>query len=274
MHKKNKKIIGSIEYPVNNHYFEQDSADGFAFLGTARALANLDYKDCYDQIIQRDCTLHADYACGIHKVLCPKGTKFAYTAWACCEFARVIGDTDLINRLAKTIESIGLYPNGMQKYCSVDIEYLVPNVSASAALVFAMNGQIDKANKLIDVLVSYLDPNINNWKYMNMKDDTYVREEDPYHLAMIIYCLKEADVAYGLNTQDIVALSMERLEAMWVTRPGYRGRAGWGPPMIYMACKNLNKDIAKKALDITTQETIVAPNFRARAIAAWALSNS
>ena len=88
---------------------------------------------------------------------------------------------------------------------------------------------------------------------------------------MIIYHLKELKSISDIPLDSIIDKAFKcLLESCQDDIP--RGSIGWGVPMIYVVSKDIDKRVHSMASDILFKESLVHPNFRVRAMSAWALS--
>lgn len=261
-------IIENIKLPLSNEYYELDSADGYAYLGFARAKAGLEYKDFLKEINDRNYSLNAAWHGDKH-------TKYIYTIWTCIEFLREAGEENVIKELMNIVDSIGVYPDGSMRYCSHEIYYQVPNITSAAALLYAYNNEYEKCQKLVNILREREED--GNWKYIKLNEDFSIKAitvlEDAYHLGMIIYHLKKIEKVSGIITSDLVLKSVKALKDKNYTGDG-QGKIGWGPPMIYLSFLDLEEKESKVFLEKTLKESIQHSNFRTRAIAAFALAEA
>lgn len=278
--------MDNISFPETNVYYEKVSADGYAFLGASQALANEDHTACLEAINERNWSLNSPQQ--ILKTHTTAENKYIYTLWTCAELFHAINDTDNLHKIASIVQDIGKYPNGMMRYCSEEIYYLVPNVTSAAILVYTMTGRHVAAKKLAETLYSNQDDN-GNWRYYTLNDDLTKdkrkRQEDCYHVAMMIYHLR---MARKLNPKLKVAHTIEhaaqflikakprcgsckKLKHDWLCP----GSIGWGVPMTYAAISGLaNIDNNIEQARKLTVEYLTHSNFRVRAMARWALTKT
>lgn len=267
------KIVSGIRFPKSNIYFEKCSADGYAFFGYARKFLDMSCNDCFKKIINRNFSLGA--ANKIRKVKLSAENIYIYTLWTCAEFLFVLKRFDILEKFREYIDGIGQYENGMFRYCKEECYYVVPNATSAAALLYGHLGVHDKSKELIDILRSEQLYN-GNWQYyiLNKHEKFRIRrrfkEEDSYHLSMIIYHLRELERLYKIDTLDIVEKSLVRLSKIndfVIKTPS----VGWSFPMLYLATKGIDNKLSKKALERMLGLSINNSNFRVRAISAWAL---
>lgn len=135
-----KTMVGSVPYPYANKYFESDSADGFAFLGCARQVLGLDTDYCREAIEKRSFTLNARQRIKATNIVAPATNRYVYTLWPCVEFLHARGEHETVGKLMDIVEDIGVYGNGMVRYCSHEIDYVVPNVTSACAMLYATTG--------------------------------------------------------------------------------------------------------------------------------------
>jgi hypothetical protein len=260
-------VISDIKFPETNIYYENDSADGFAFLGYARSKVGLDYDYCFEAISERNFCLNRSQT--INKVITPTDNQYIYTIWSCVEFLLFINQFDAVDDLIKIVDGIGQYPNGMMRYCSTEVSIIVPNVTSAAALIYSMTGVQDKAEELVGVLRNTQIE--GNWQYYNLRTNKYTRVEDSYHVAMMVYHLRETQKVSGIYTEDIVLKSVKCLKEL--NRKNLQsGSIGWGKPMLYIAIKGLDDELCVRSFNAIINESLDHSNFRVRAISAWALS--
>lgn len=259
--------VNDIKLPDTNIYFENSSADGFAFLGYARAKAGLGCDYLYDAVKKRNFCLNSSQT--IRKVTVAADNQYVYTIWVCIEFLSLINKDDDIEDLISRVDAIGQYPNKMMRYCSTEVHYLVPNVTSAAALIYSMAAQKDKAIELVQVLRDKQKG--GNWEYYDLRANKPVRFEDSYHLAMMVYHLREIKRISGIDTEDLVSKSIVCLNKM-NAQELQGGSIGWGIPMLYVATKGIDDKLNKRAYNGLMSESINNTNFRVRAIAAWALA--
>ncbi len=260
--------VREVKLPMGNHYFESVSADGFAFMGMAYHNSGLPTDHFCNEIEKRRYTLN-----GNHKILSTRLSPeviYLYTHWVCYEFLRLTGrDT---THLVDNIKQIQRYPNGWHRYCDVEINYVVPNVTAMAALVYTENND-PTGEELINLLRQ---TQINgNWYYL--RNGKQIKTEDNYHLGLMLYCF------YRLGlTDNMVKKSLRAyVNTEKILNPG---RVGWGIPVAYLIYtlygSKIQKIIGKKEYDYRVKiykenATMFAKehiNFRVRAISAWALT--
>ena len=148
--------IACIGFPYENKYFEKTSADGYAYLGFSRSKLGLDSRQCYDRVLEIGFSLGKDNK--VRSVLCPADTQYLYTIWPCVEFFRencrrenILTNNDLIGA-EKILRNIGAYDCGMYKYCDVEVNYVVPNMTSISALLYAYFNKPDDAKRSLKVL--------------------------------------------------------------------------------------------------------------------------
>lgn len=210
-----KEEVNNIKPPAGSTYFEDTSADGFAYLGYARASLGLDCSEFRTAITERNYTLGASRRINATGREVNKNTKYVYTMWACIEFLRQIGDEETVNSLVREVEEIGKYGCGMQRYCDTEINYVVPNVTSAAALISAYAGQTEEADKTLNLLRSC--QRDGNWDYYIYEKDGSRRAsgpEDSLHLGMMIYQIREAGKILSQDVSDMLDPAVERLVAL------------------------------------------------------------
>jgi len=262
-------MVGAVPYPCANRYFEADSADGFAFLGCARQVLGMDTGYCREAIGKRAFTLNAEQRIRATNIVVPATNRYVYTIWPCVEFLHAMGEHETVGELMDVVEGIGTYENGMVRYCSHEIDYVVPNVTSACAMLYAISGRADRAAPLVDILRSrQID---GNWRYEIYSTGMPCGMEDSYHLAMMIYHLRQVQAISGIRTSDLIEESMPRLQEL-NSASLQPGSIGWGIPMVYIASIGLDDRLSRKALHaLMGMNGLRHHNFRVRAIAAWAL---
>lgn len=265
------ELIDSVKFPTTNIYYESDSADGFAFLGYARAKVGLNYNDCYHEMIKRNFKLNAKRKILQTGINVSRQNNYVYTIWVCIEFLKEINDLDTCNKLMNLVKDIGEYKNGMVRYCNEEIYYEVPNVTSSTALLYSMFGNVEKSNSLVKNFISKQSG--NNWNYYILLNNKRVKGvfEDSYHLAMILYHLREIEKINKIElTEPIhkIILELKKLNKKKIDG----GSIGWGVPMLCLSVNGLDNELYEKSFNLLVKESIFNSNFRVRSIAAWALA--
>jgi len=261
-----KNIISKIVFPTSNCYFESDSSDGFAFLGYARAFFGLDYNNCLNAIQEKKYRLGA--ATKIKKINVSKHNLYTYTLWPCTEFLRLTGQHNKVDNLMLSLDSIGTYSNGLMRYCSEEIDYIVPNASSCAIYMYTLYGKRDLAFSIVNALKSVF--HNGNWWYSN-KNGLLKYKEDSFHLAMIVYHLRESNRLFGMGLEKIIESCVLELQKM-NNKSLSGGSIGWGIPMLYPAVVGIDDDLANRAKEKILKESINNKNFRTRAYAAWSIT--
>ena len=269
-----ERLIASVSLPNTNSYYENESADGFAFLGAAREIVGLNSEECYMEVIKRNYTLNAKRTIAPTGAIVDENTQYVYTLWSCIELFSLLKDEKKNNLLCKTVDEIGKYENGMMRYCTTEIRYLVPNVTSAAAYIYSINGEYDKAAELIEVLEKEQCRN-GNWQYKILDKQTNKpsshKYEDSHHLAMMIYHLREVARLVNIKTDQIVNKALLHLAGMNKIRL-QAGTIGWGIPWLYLATNGIDLGLSKRAYDETISKSILNPNFRTRGVAAFCLA--
>lgn len=261
-----KEIAKNMEFPLDDYYFEKSSADGYAFLGIAKKMLGLPYGKCLKEVNKRGPRLGAEW--DIHGTKLTRKTRYTYTAWPVYEFYSTIHDSERCKEVIDALNDIGRYDNGMMRYCEVETNYLVPNVTAVAALTYIRHGMLDKASSLIDALEKHQKPN-GNWAYIDVETGEEKAIEDSYHMAMILIALREMGNHFTeedgmmIKAMDFLLRDNEKDIKM--------GSQDWGPSFIYLATLGVNEDLNKRAYEIC-KETIHHKNFRTRSMSIWALT--
>jgi len=152
----------------------------------------------------------------------------------------------------------------MKKYCTEEINYLVPNATSSSALIYAFNNEFEKTKYLIDILEKNQNKN-GNWNYHHELNSKLNKiEEDSLHLSMIIYQLKEIKKITNINTDDIVNKSLKCLKSL---KHNY-WKWNWGRGMEYLITQN------QSLLDEIICKGIHNNNYRIRSMNIWSLCKS
>jgi hypothetical protein len=285
------QLIDQVPFPApgENDYYESQSTDGYAFLGAARARCGLPVDDCRRAIERLDFTLQAAKLIGDTPVTAKN--YYAYTLWACMEFAiAALLGSDFWDEIYNRFKTIGLYPSGLARYCSEEINLFVPNAITAAAMIYASMDNFKVVEKLFWLLEDHQRPD-GNWNYYTLDESHEIlsvpRQEDCYHLAMMLYQLREIGACSNLN---VLPLQSGILKFLARAKPRCSncgkmlnshlcpGSIGWGVPMTLVAIDGICQDIPVlytaylDALPRLSTEYLSAKNFRVRAIAAWALT--
>jgi len=264
-----RDLVESVRFPTTNDYYEKSSIDGYAFLGCARSRLNLDITDCLKAVRERVRGLNDEYR--IYGTVVPKDAIYIYSSFPVLEFYLSIGDAvpdELRKKIIDDVDMIGRYENNMVRYCTTETNYIVPNVTAIAALMYARMRRIEEAKLLVNVLKTRQEK--GNWRYQDASTGKYLAFEDSMHLAMITYCLQKLDKEYQIETHDLVDNSLKRLRKM--NRFNSRNKIGWNTPWVLLTFINQYPKKTEKLFDFVRNHAINHENFRTRAIAAWSLS--
>jgi hypothetical protein len=271
-----KDKIRNIKFPIKNDYFEKSSADGYAYLGFARARLGMDWEPCLKEVSAREFSLGQKWTITATGVDVGVRTKYTYTIWPCVEFYREISgkksilDKKAIKRAEETLRSIGVYDCGMHRYCDVEINYIVPNMTSAAALMQAYFKNFAEAKELIATLEKN-QLNCGNWQYKKIikgKEVDYVKE-DALHLSMMIFQLRESQKILKINLSKIINLAIKALKEM--IKKGCGNFSIGSDSAIYLATKGLDQklehEFRPKVIKLLDDD-----NFRKRAFAAFALT--
>jgi hypothetical protein len=178
-------LIQNIQYPANNDMHEQTAADGYAYLGAAKALLGLDYFFEKDKILERLGTVVEDR---IHYgTVVPAGDKRVYQTYACFIFAKITRNLALKGEIIRILDSIGAYSNGMMRYCQAEINLVVPNITALSSTIYNLCGREKDSFSLLNVLSDTIKD--YGWDYIDTRTNAVVRKEDAYHLALMLWAL-------------------------------------------------------------------------------------
>lgn len=262
-------VVRRITLPRTNVYYERSSADGYAFLGYARKKLGMDPGECRKEVLRRKGSLGK--AQRIRATRVPANTKYIYTMWTCAEFFRATGDAQWIQEMLLTVNRIGCYDSGMMRYCDREVWYEVPNVTSAAALLYSMGGRADLASALLQVLRRRQTD--GNWRYRLLPEGATGAFEDSYHLAMMVYHLRELCRITGLDVSDMTSHAIDTLRRM-NAEVLQGGTIGWGIPMLFLATVNLDSELSGRALSASLSCAICNSNFRVRALTAWALTKA
>lgn len=153
----------------------------------------------------------------------------------------------------------------------------MPNATSAMALLNCYWGDYEEAVKLIEVLRQNQEN--GNWQYSLLKEPEGLTEEekrkyptgipfeDDYHLAMMIYHLKNIKKISNIHVDDILTASINKL--IYNFENGLiEDRIGWFAPMAYAALKNLNNKYYNICKKETIKNKIFDKNFRIRAMSA------
>lgn len=280
-------MVSKIMIPQTNKAFEGDSIDGYAFLAWARVKTGLDPSALLNIIDTKNWGLNAEYS--ILGTTMAADTVYTYSCFPMFGLYRSMSDDSVTADVITALDDIGTHENGMMRYCNnPELEYIVPNVTPLAALMYMDSGRTDTVYKLITSLICEQTEG-GNWAYYyphvddmdedddgdNNKDNDNKkraeRVEDSMHLAMMIFairCIRSA--CYDLDLNDMLRRALKRLYIM-NRRRVQPGKLGWGPPWVLLAVMGMNKDLEIKAYN-DTLKSLWSPNFRVRAMSAWALT--
>lgn len=263
------KLIGNIEFPSTNNRNEKTSADGYALLGCAREMLDLDSDSCLEKMVDCGFSINEDKKIAKDKVIVPAKTFYVYTAWTCMNYfyeknSFEFRKWDLLGKFY----SMPIYPNGFIAYCDYEDNYIVPNVTGSAAWICAAVGDLEGAEKFVELLRKNQLDN-GNWEYLSSDGDKAGRQEDSFHLALIVHQLREVEWLTEIETKDVVLRAVSCLNRMNCDSI-QRGSLGWGIPALFIATKGLDDELSHRAEKLLFQYSFYNKNFRVRAYAAWA----
>ncbi len=260
--------VEKIEFPKNkNVYFERTSIDGYAFLGITKYLLGLDFSKCKDKVDALGIGLNKRWKS--RGVPLPHDEVYAYSCYPVYEFYHMIGDETGKDRVIDVMDKIGFYDSGHFRYCKTEINYIVPNVSASAALSFARHGRMDDCKKLINLLRETQNEK-GNWNYYTLPENVTWGKEDSSHLSMMVIAMRDLEMEFGIKTSDMVDNAMKDLELLNTLRIQC-GSIGWGASYLYLGTMGINEKLCKLAYN-ECKKSIKSSNFRVRTIASWALA--
>jgi len=260
-------MIQGVEFPQSNDYFEDSSADGYAFLGIARKNMGLPIGDILIELKSRKWGLNREHK--IRGTITPADTVFIYTMWPVFQFYLKSFLAGKLKKIIQYIDGIGIYPNDMQRYGTTEIKLAVPNVSALSAHMLCVAGRIDDARIRIEALRREQTTQ-GNWQYI--QDGEYTNTtEDSMHIAMIIIGLRGVKKYSNIPVDDIIQKALVELIRL-NTNGVMPERIGWNPAWVAVASKGLNNTLYRGAINTVLQDTIKHKNFRVRAMGAWALS--
>lgn len=265
------EAVRAVKYPEKNDYYSLSSADGFAFLGAAKACLGV-FPEELHQVVKRRYRLNAPNR--IRNQLVPADAYYTYTLWPCAELFIASGERSLLEDLINILGRMGYYRNGLYAYCNVPIDYVVPNATPCAAWLYCSVWMVGTA---MNLLVPFLDRQMDgNWEYTNENETEVFAREDSAHLSFIVYLLKEVAPFFAgnplqkrleeaVNDSLDVLLDMNRKEIQM-------GSCGWGPGFL-MAARHYDEELRERAFEaawaVLKDEKA---NFRARAVSAWAFS--
>lgn len=266
---KMAEYVNNISLPETNAYFEKTSIDGYAFYGTARQNLGLNASKIEFEVAKRCIGLNDEWHRSDHITL-PSSEIYTYSCFPCYEFYKSIDNRTRLKDIIRTLDDIGRYPSGMMRYCKTEINIEVPNVSALAAYMYC-GYKPDITIELVHLLRKR-QLESGNWAYktLDKRKRRIASGEDTAHLAMMVIALRAIEDITGIETVDMTTNAQKCLSSM--NTPGFPVKAiDWGPPFLYVAFKNTEDPIEKRA-KTKTMELLNHPNFRVRAIAAWALT--
>ena len=269
---KIKKLVSEVKLPKTNIYYEKDSIDGYSYLAIARELLGLGTEYLEKIISNKSYGLCSKY--NIQGTPLPSNTIYTYSCYSVFDYYYIIENIDKMSEIISLIEKkIGIYADtGLIRYCNIETNYRVPNVTPLAGLMLLKyGGRDDKVFQLLESFERQQEKN-GNWRYY-LKGNP-MRMEDSMHLAMIIYALREI---YKITHFDCVERMINKaLPCLYsMNTPNIQhGSIGWNPPFLALALRNRKKynDMFKESLLRTINSSIKNTNFRVRAISAWALS--
>ena len=254
-----------IGFPETNRYFEQTSIDGYAFLGIARHILGQDTTDVEKKMENMKYGLNAPHR--IRETNLPPDEPYVYSCFSAYMFYDAIGRTDKIEDIVDTLDKIGKYDNGMMRYCNTEINYIIPNVTPLAALVYQGVKRYHDAKQLLSALKNNQNDN-GNWSYSIPCKNILPQEEDSTHLCMMTYAIDNitnpiADSIISRTLPCIFSMNNDKISP---------GSIGWGYPWLTMVSKWW-PEMQSKAIELTIQEMLnPESNFRVRALSKWALA--
>tara|TARA_Y100000287_G_C14225815_1_gene358952 strand:+ start:451 stop:1305 length:855 start_codon:yes stop_codon:yes gene_type:complete len=266
--------IACIRFPFENKYFEKTSADGYAYLGFSRSRLGLDSIGCYEHVLDLGFSLGENNR--VKSVLCPADTQYAYTVWPCIELFRencrresVLTNNDL-RRAEEVFRSIGAYDCGMHRYCDVEVNYVVPNMTSISALLYAYLNNQDDARKALKVLSDNQDSN-GNWTYKKIVNGKRVRgtQEDVLHLGMMIFQLRKCEEILQIDLGSMIGPAFGCLKK--IIREEIKDTSIGAASSVYLAAKGFDEELEREFLPEVI-ELLSDKNFRRRAYAAFAIT--
>lgn len=253
--------------PLPNAWYEWSSADGFGFLGTAQFILDLPFRVCLNAIRKRNYTLWANAK--IHGTDTTPDTVFTYTCWPSFLLLNTVGAQD-VDLIYDRLDMIGTYPDsGMMRYCDTEIDRIIPNVTACAALIYSHRDP-DRTQSLVDVLRANQEPN-GNWSYVIVSEGRKTAQEDSFHLAMMIHLLREVERVTNIDCSDMVAKAVACLTKA-CSKGICAGRLGWGWGTVYAAADGIDQKLANEARRLAFTEGLRTLSFRGRGYSAYFLA--
>jgi hypothetical protein len=262
------KAIKEIKLPSKGApYYSYTSVDGYAWLALAKAISGLDYSTELKIIMEGGVLgLRAPYTISAVGKQCTPTATYTYSCWPVWELANAISSDSLMQRVMVELHFIPFHKTdgveaGAIDYVSEGCDYLVPNMQALGALMLPKHRQR---------LLKWLEKNQatnGNWSYTIIATQKKTCEEDVTHLAYIVYVLRT------LNIDGVVLERAVRhlLDSCHKHIP--EGSAGWGSPFVLQAMRGLDVELEERAtIDSIHILKDTSANFRARAVAAWALA--
>ncbi len=265
-------LIESIKLPKTNDYYEKSSADGYALLGYALKKINSN-RDLLDEVVNRNFSLNSNY--NIRNIKVSKDNQYIYTIWLCLEYILLLDQDQIANNLYQRVLDIGIYSNGMARYCVEETYYIVPNVTSAMALIHCQFNNFEESKKLINVLreTQYK----NNWCYYDIKGKNYIKLkkfEDKYHQCMIIYHLQEIKKYDKIYVDDIIDRTIKpymKYKKIADIKDIGKGLP-WFYPMFTLIIEDYNNTLFEQGVNLLKKKYIKHNNFRVRAFSAWVLS--
>ena len=261
-----REVIDGVVMPTKGApYYSYTSVDGYAWLGTAKAILGMTYKKEMEVVCEGGSLGLRAPTKILHKSLSTDAT-YVYSCWPVWEFAQAAQSDELKQRVGAELSLISLYEGsgieaGAIEYVSEGCDYLVPNVQALAALMLPQHRTS---------LLKWLEQNQNaagNWHYGIISEQKKERKEDVFHLAFIAYALRQLRACESTLNKVLGCIYRETR----TTIPG--GTIGWGPPMVLRAVCGLQDELEQRAVTASGRLLLDKDaNFRARAYAAWALA--
>jgi len=259
--------VTDISYPQSDDYYEKSSADGYAFLGAAKELLDLDSR-------QEEKEVWNGKPYGLRKPYTIKGTVFSadtqylYTGWSCALFGVLLDRKDnqgRVNRIKDSLSSLPVFEDGYAKqaisYCSPKCQYIVPNVQAMAVQL-----GVNKENSLNWLFRRFRK---GNWKYHLRGTNKYHPQEDGFHLAMMWFALRGLDLD---KKYDVMREGLQSNLVSMIANNYPKHHINWQHGFLALSCEQVTplRDKCIKLAFETVQDK--NSNFRAKCLNAFALA--
>lgn len=254
--------ICSIKFPTVQDYYQITSADGYALLGAAKSLLNIDFQNEYKIVFNGEVYgLRDSY--GIQGEQFDENTEYIYTCWVASIFAELV-DVEKLQDIKERVSRFPIYARGIAmnavSYTLPDCNYIVPNVQAMAVRLHYDGRKCLK----------WLHKNIydSNWRYGFRGEDHFInRSEDIPHLGFICIALRSNESA-----KTVVQTAEATMNKAYKSSER-SSKISNLDAVFSLATRNekLRKNALSEAYKVLCNED---ENFRARCWAAYALAKA